>query len=101
MSKITWTTTEPATIPAGHMLITVSDGTVRYYATCPRGRTVLGIGRAFARGFDHGEFGDEVTATIERRITSHGGGCFARPAAPTWEHLGRVKFGPTLPVMLA
>ena len=89
MNTITWEQTTPATIPAGHMLITVSDGTVRYYATCPRGRTVLGIGRAFARGFDHGESTGEVTATIERRVRIG------------WEHLGRVKFSPTLPVMLA
>ena len=89
MNAITWTTTEPVTVPAGHMLITVDDGDVRYYATCPRGRTVLGIGRAFARGFDHGESTGEVTATIERRVRIG------------WEHLGRVKFSPTLPVMLA
>ena len=98
MKTITWTTTEPATIPAGQKLVSVSDGHVRYYGTCNRQRTVLGIGRAFARGFDHGESTGEVTAAIERRFGRTSG--FVR-AAVRWELLGRVKFGPSLPVMLA
>lgn len=88
-TSINWTTTQPTATPAGHMLVTVSDGTIRYYGTCPRGRTVLGIGRAFARGFDHGESTDLVTATIERRVRIG------------WETLGRVTFGPSQPVALA
>jgi hypothetical protein len=87
--RINWSTSEPAVIPAGQKLVSVSDGTVRYFATVPQKSTVLGIGRAFARGFDHGESTDEVTATIERRVTIG------------WEYLGRVKFGPKTPVMLA
>ena len=69
MKPITWTTTEPTTIPAGEMLIAISDGTIRYYGTCNRQRTVLGIGRAFARGFDHGESMGLVTASIDRKST--------------------------------
>jgi hypothetical protein len=88
-TRINWTTTQPTTTPEGQMIVTVSDGAVRYFATVPRGRTVLGIGRAFARGFDHGESTGEVTATIERRVRIG------------WELLGRVKFGPSSPVMLA
>ena len=96
--RINWTTTEPATIPAGQKLVSVSDGTVRYFATVPQKSTVLAIGRAFARGFDHGESTGEVTATIERRFGRASG--FVR-AAVRWETLGSVKFGPSLPVMLA
>jgi len=96
--RINWTTAEPAVIPAGQKLVSVSDGTVRYFATVPQKSTVLGIGRAFARGFDHGESTGEVTATIERRFGRTSG--FVR-AAVRWETLGRVKFGPSSPVMLA
>ena len=88
-TRINWTTTQPTTIPAGQKLVSVSDGTVRYFATVPQKSTVLGIGRAFARGFDHGESTGEVTATIERRVTIG------------WEYLGRVKFGSKTPAMLA
>jgi hypothetical protein len=80
---IDWVQIEPTEIPGGQMIITVSDGAVRYYATVSRRRTVLGIGREFAHGFDHGESTDEVTATIERRVQRVG-----------WEFLGRIKFGP-------
>lgn len=89
MKTITWTTTQPTEITQSEMLIAVSDGHVRYYGTCPRGRTILGIGRAFARGFDHGESTDLVTATIERRIRGE------------WETMGRVTFGPRQPVRRA
>lgn len=99
-TRINWTTTEPTTIPAGEMLIAVSDGTIRYYGTCNRQRTVLGIGRAFALGFDHGESTGEVTATIERR-TGGGAGRFFGAGAAQWTPIGRVKFGPSLPVALA
>jgi hypothetical protein len=98
MKPITWTTTEPATIPAGQKLVSVSDGAVRYYATVPQKSTVLGIGRAFARGFDHGESTGLVVASIERRFGRTSG--FVR-AAVRWETLGRVTFGPSQPVALA
>ena len=96
--RINWSTSEPAVIPAGQKLVSVSDGTVRYFATVPQKSTVLGIGRAFARGFDHGESTGEVTAAIERRFGRTSG--FVR-AAVRWELLGRIKFGPSSPVMLA
>jgi len=96
--RINWSTSEPAVIPAGQKLVSVSDGTVRYFATVPQKSTVLGIGRAFARGFDHGESTGEVTAAIERRFGRTSG--FVR-AAVRWETLGSIKFGPSSPVMLA
>ena len=100
MKPITWTTTEPTTIPAGEMLIAISDGTIRYYGTCNRQRTVLGIGRAFARGFDHGESMGLVTASIERRVGG-GAGRFFGAGPVQWTTLGRVTFGPAQPVALA
>ena len=98
--RLNWTTTQPTTIPVGQIMIAVSDGTIRYYATCPRKRAVISIGRAFAQGFDHGESTGIVTATIERMV-SRVVGCFVHRSAPKWETLGRVTFGPDGVVSLA
>jgi hypothetical protein len=79
---IHWSSKLPTDVPRGDCIYQVSDSVVTMYGFAARGRTLLGIGRAFADGFDHNGATGIVTVEIRR---------FARGQAV---YMGRVQFGP-------